>query len=299
LAVPIMAGGQLLGVLDVQHSQTTNFTPRDLQLVGIIADQLAVSLQKADLYENLQISLKQEKAVRNQLIQNERLAVMGRLLASVSHELNNPLQAIQNALFLLKEEKGISPQGYNDLQIVIAESERMAGLIERLRDTYRPPQAEDLQPTRLNSIIEDVYALTSTHLRKNNVTFEFQPDAELPVIMALPDQIRQVALNLLMNGVEAMPSGGKLTVRTQYILETNEILMSVCDTGVGIPPTILPYIFDPFVTNKKRGTGIGLTISHDIVLKHRGRLIAENNVLTSGATFKVWLPVAVIPAEIE
>ncbi|MEN9562877.1 MAG: hypothetical protein RIR73_1121 [Chloroflexota bacterium] len=299
LAVPILAGDQLLGVLDVQQSQTTNFTPRDLQLVGIVADQLAASLQKAELYETLQISLKQEKAVRNQLIQNERLAVMGRLLASVSHELNNPLQAIQNALFLLKEEKGMTPQGYNDLEIVIAESERMAGLIERLRDTYRPPQAEDLLPTHLNSIIEDVYALTATHLRKNNVTFEFQPDEDLPVIMALSDQIRQVALNLLMNGVEAMPNGGKLTVRTQYLMETDEILMSVCDTGMGISPAILPYIFDPFVTNKKRGTGIGLTISHDIVLKHRGRLIAENNVITSGATFKVWLPVAGIPVEIE
>jgi signal transduction histidine kinase len=299
MAVPILAGDQLLGVLDVQQAQTTNFTPRDLQLVGIVADQLAASLQKAELYETLQISLKQEKAVRNQLIQNERLAVMGRLLASVSHELNNPLQAIQNALFLLKEEKGMSAQGYNDLEIVIAESERMASLIERLRDTYRPPQAEDLQPTHLNSIIADVYALTATHLRKNNVTFEFQPDEELPVIMALSDQIRQVALNLLMNGVEAMQNGGKLTVRTQYLNETNEIMMSVCDTGMGISPAILPYIFDPFVTNKKRGTGIGLTISHDIVLKHRGRLIAENNVITSGATFKVWLPVAGIPAEIE
>lgn len=299
LAVPILAGDHLLGVLDVQQSQTTNFTPRDLQLVGIVADQLAASLQKAELYETLQISLKQEKAVRNQLIQNERLAVMGRLLASVSHELNNPLQAIQNALFLLKEEKGMTPQGYNDLEIVIAESERMASLIERLRDTYRPPQAEDLQHTHLNSIIEDVYALTATHLRKNNVTFEFQPDEDLPIIMALSDQIRQVVLNLLMNGVEAMPNGGKLTVRTQYLIETNEILMSVCDNGVGISPAILPYIFDPFITNKKRGTGIGLTISHDIVLKHRGRLIAENNILTPGATFKVWLPVAGIPAEIE
>jgi signal transduction histidine kinase len=102
-----------------------------------------------------------------------------------------------------------------------------------------------------------------------------------------------------MNGVEAMQNGGKLTVRTQYLMETDEILMSVCDTGMGISPAILPYIFDPFVTNKKRGTGIGLTISHDIVLKHRGRLIAENNVITSGATFKVWLPVAGIPVEIE
>jgi len=80
-------------------------------------------------------------------------------------------------------------------------------------------------------------------------------------------------------------------------METREVLMSVSDTGSGIAPNILPNIFDPFVTNKKRGTGIGLTISHDIVIKHRGRITAENNS-EEGATFKVWLPIEPAPAEL-
>lgn len=290
MALPIQAGDQLLGIMDIQQSETKNFTPRDLQLVEVVADQLAASLLKADLYETLQKSLEQEKAMRNQLVQNERLAIMGRLLASVSHELNNPLQAIQNALFLLREEKGISPQGLNDLDIVLAESERMGGMIERLRTTYRPIQAEDFQPTQLNEIIEDVYALIATHLRKNEVTFEFHPDLELPTINALQDQVRQVALNLLMNAAEAMPTGGKLSVYTRYQYDTREVLLSVSDTGSGIPPSLLPFIFDPFITNKRRGTGIGLTISHDIVMKHRGRIEADNNY-NQGATFRVWLPI--------
>lgn len=290
MALPIQAGEQLLGILDIKQSETKDFTSRDLQLVGIVADQLAASLQKADLYENLQKSLEQEKAMRNQLVQNERLAIMGRLLASVSHELNNPLQAIQNALFLLREEKGISPQGLNDLEIVLAESERMAGMIERLRTTYRPTQVEDFQPTHLNGIIEDVYALIATHLRKNEVTFEFHPDYDLPTINALPDQIRQVALNLLMNAVEAMPNGGKLSVYTRYQYNTREVLLSISDTGSGIADSLLPFIFDPFITSKRKGTGIGLTISHDIVMKHRGRIEADNNY-NQGATFRVWLPV--------
>ena len=193
----------------------------------------------------------------------------------------------------------MSPQGMNDLEIVLAESERMAGLIERLRDTYRPPQAEELQPTHLNAIIEDVYALVATHLRKNNVSFEFHPDFGLPVIMALPDQIRQVALNLMMNAVEAMTNGGKLTVSTAYSGDTREAMLTVTDTGMGISSAILPYIFDPFVTNKKRGTGIGLTISHDIVIKHSGRITAENNPDGSGATFKIWLPLGSTPVEVR
>ncbi|MBI2332834.1 MAG: GAF domain-containing protein, partial [Chloroflexi bacterium] len=296
MAVPIQVGERLFGILDLQQAESINFTTRDLQTISIVADHLAVSLQKADLYESLQTALQQEKTVRSQLVQNERLAIMGRLLASVSHELNNPLQAIQNALFLLKEEKGISQQGLNDLEIVLAESERMASMIERLRDTYRPPHAEDLQPTHINNIIEDVYALLATHLRKNKVTFEFHPDPDVPPIMALPNQIRQVALNLLMNGVEAMTNGGEVVVSTQHLRETHEVMLSVADTGAGVSPSILPYIFDPFVTNKKRGTGIGLTISHDIVIKHRGRIAAENNP-NGGATFKVWLPIEAAPAE--
>jgi len=299
MAIPIRNGNQLYGILDIQQTAARPFIQRDQQLVMTVADQIAVALHKAELYENLQSALQQEKTIRNQLIQNERLAVMGRLLASVSHELNNPLQAIQNALFLLKEEKGMSQQGVNDLEIVIAESERMAGMIERLRDTYRPPQAEDLQPTHLNIIIEDVYALLATHLRKNQVAFEFRPDPALPAISALPDQIRQVALNLMINAVEAMPSGGKLTVSTTYLPDTKEVLLFVSDTGTGIPASILPYIFDPFITNKKRGTGIGLTISHDIVIKHRGRIIAGNNDGETGATFKVWLPIGLPLAEVQ
>jgi len=276
--------------LDIQQAPPKYLSQRDLQLVSAVADQLAVALQKADLYESLQISLQQEKAIRNQMMQNERLTVMGRLLATVSHELNNPLQAIQNALFLLKEEQGISQQGKQDLDIVLAESERMANLIERLRATYRPTQSEDFLPTQINNIVEDVHALITTHLRHNHIAFESHPDPELPYIPALSDQIRQVTLNLFMNACEAMVNGGTLSVCTRLQKDTNEIMLAVSDTGVGIPADILPAIFEAFVTNKPSGTGLGLTISHDIVIKHHGRITAENNP-DQGATFRVWLPI--------
>lgn len=289
LAVPVKVKNEILGLLDIHQAAPKRLSQRDVQLVSAVADQLAIALQRADLYENLQISLQQEKVIRGQMMQNERLTVMGRLLATVSHELNNPLQAIQNALFLLKEEQGISDQGRQDLEIVLAESERMSSLIERLRATYRPAQSEDLLPTQINKIVEDTHALISTHLRHNHITFENRSDPELPVIYALSDQIRQVVLNLFMNACEAMPEGGKLSVSTEYVADAREIMLAVADTGTGIPAEILPIIFEAFVTNKASGTGLGLTISYDIVQKHRGRIIAENNP-EFGATFKVWLP---------
>ena len=115
------------------------------------------------------------------------------------------------------------------------------------------------------------------------------PDLSLPIIPGLADQIRQVILNLFMNAVEAVKDSGRLVATTKFIEEQDEVFLSITDDGAGIDPSILPNIFDAFITNKERGTGLGLTISYDIILKHRGRITAENNP-DGGATFKIWLP---------
>ena len=290
MTVPVRIGNQLLGILDIQQAPPKTFSARDLQLVSAMADQLAVALQKADLYENLQKSLQQEQTVRSQLIQSERLALVGRLLASVSHELNNPLQAIQNALFLLKEEKNLSNQGSQDLDIILSETERMAALIERLRSAYRPLRVTDFQPVPLNNLIEDVYALISTHMRHKDIAFEFIPDPNLPPASGISDQLRQVVLNLFLNAVEIMKPGGRLTVETHHLTGQNEVFFSVRDSGPGIDPELLSKIFDAFITSKHTGTGLGLTITHDILEQHHGRIQAANHP-NGGAIFYIWLPV--------
>jgi signal transduction histidine kinase len=289
LAVPIRLGRRVLGVLDVQQAPPARLTKRDLSLLEAVSDQLAVALQKARLYSDLQTSLRKEKATRAQLIQSERLAMVGRLLASVSHELNNPLQAIQNALFLLQEEKGLSTQARQDLEVVLGETERMAALIDRLRGTYRPTRDEDLQDIRLNDLIQDVAFLIGTHLRHSGVRFEFWPDPNLPAVRGVADQIRQVVLNLMMNAIEAMPDGGLLVVSTQAEPANGRVILTLTDSGAGIDGELLPHIFEPFVTGKDSGTGLGLTISYDIIRQHGGDIQAENNS-QAGATFRVWLP---------
>jgi len=289
LAAPIKAGNQIFGVIDIQEIFPNRLTPRQLKLINAVAEQLAVALLKANLYNELQTSLRQEKSTRTQLIQSERLAVVGRLLASVAHELNNPLQAIQNALFLIKEEENLSELGQQDMEIILSETERMASLIGRLRVTYRATQIEDYKAVDLNEIIEDVYALTATHMRHKNIVFIFQPDPELPSIPAIPDQIRQVTLNLFMNAIEAIQVGGNFTVRTERVVDQDKVLLSFIDTGIGINPEIFTRIFEPFVTDKETGTGLGLTITSDIVRQHQGNIEVENNP-SGGTIFKVWLP---------
>ncbi len=131
IAVPIKLDKKVAGVLDIQTAPQQRLIESDLQLMVAVADQLAVALQKANLYTDLQTALQQEQTVRSQLIQSERLALVGHLLASVSHELNNPLQAIQNALFLLKEEENLSHQAKQDLDVILTETESMLQTIER------------------------------------------------------------------------------------------------------------------------------------------------------------------------
>lgn len=292
IAVPIKVDYQVIGVLDIQQIPPHRFSDNDLQIMTAIADQLAVVLQKANLYSTLQTALQQEQMVRSQLIQSERLALVGRLLASVSHELNNPLQAIQNALFLLKEEKNISEQARQDLDVILSEAERMAALIERLRSAYRPVRMKDFQSVDMNGLIEDVHTLISTHMRHKMIVFEFIPESDLPAVLGLPDQLRQVVLNLFLNAIEIMKPGGRLTVLTQCLTEQQEILLTVKDTGPGIEAEILPHIFDAFITSKHTGTGLGLTITHDIIQQHHGRISAEN-APEGGAVFNVWLPMDV------
>ena len=289
MCVPIKVEDRVVGVLDIQNVPPNPFTGDELQLMIAVADQLAVALQKANLYSNLQDSLQQEQAIRSQLIQSERLALVGRLLASVSHELNNPLQAIQNALFLLKDERNLSGQARQDLDIILSETERMAALIDRLRSAYSPARIRDFQHVKLNGLIEDVYALISTHMRHQKIAFEFFPDPDLPEILAVPDQLRQVVLNLFINAIEMMKPGGRLTVQTCNLAPSHEVLLTVKDTGSGIPPDILSHIFEAFVTSKKTGTGLGLTITHDIIQQHHGHITAENDP-QGGAIFNVWLP---------
>jgi signal transduction histidine kinase len=290
MVLPITINEKMWGVLNIQEVPSNPIYKKDMKLMEAVTQHLAIAIQTATLYTELQNSLRQEKNIRAQLIQSERLAVVGRLLASVSHELNNPLQAIQNALFLLKDEEKLSEQGYQDMEVILSETERMASMIGRLRDTYRTTQAGEFRDVDINSIVEDVVALISTYMRHRKIAFEFFPEPKLKPISGISEQIRQVMLNLFMNAIESMNKGGKIIVQTHNVEDQDQVMLSVTDTGTGISPEVFNEIFDPFVTNKKTGTGLGLTITRDIVLHHHGDIRAENNP-QGGATFKVWFPV--------
>jgi two-component system NtrC family sensor kinase len=276
-------------VLDVLHQAPNSFDDDDFRFLTNVADQIAVVLDKAILYNQLEEALEKEQRTRAQLVQTEKLAAMGRLIASVAHELNNPLQAIQNALYLVKLEENLSPQASEDLQVAIDEGSRMADLIARLRDTYRPVSASDYQRESINRLVEEVRKLLVTHLRHNNITLAFNPALDLPEVPIIRDQIKQVILNLCINAIESMPMGGQLTISSNYSIDKDEVRLTVSDAGPGMTPEVQDKIFEPFFTTKEGGTGLGLAVSFEIVQNHSGKLSAQNNE-GPGSTFTISLP---------
>jgi signal transduction histidine kinase len=289
MVAPVQLGNKKLGTLSVSSPAAGAFSADDERLVTVLGLQAALAIENAGLIQELEASLRQEKATRFQLVHTEKLTSMGKMIASVAHELNNPLQAIQNALYLVNLEDSLSAQAREDLRVALAETQRMTELITRLRAVYRPVTSGEFAPASLNTLVEETYRLIATHLRHNNIRYEFIPDPDLPRAPLIHDQIKQVILNLCLNAVEAMPDGGELALRTAYHPGAGEISLAVADNGYGIPPEVLPHIFEPFMTTKESGTGLGLAISFDIVHRHGGRIEARSQPGVS-TVFTVWLP---------
>ncbi|MBP8252236.1 MAG: PAS domain S-box protein [Herpetosiphon sp.] len=255
----------------------------DLWVTAVVRD---VTTQRAAVKEQ-EYRLKQRvTAAEAGLLQSARLAAVGQLAASIAHEINNPLYAARNSLYLLEEDL---PEEYRaSPYIALARDQlaRIAGIIERMRDFYRPLRG-DLEPNDLNRIIEDTLALAGLHARHSNTAIMFKPDHELPSVICNADLLRQVFLNLVVNAFDAMNEGGTLTVRT--FAKPDVAIAEISDTGIGIPDDIRAHIFEPFFTNKPNGTGLGLPISAHIVTQHGGQIDVES-VPHHGTTFRISLP---------
>lgn len=276
MVAPVQTGQKRLGTISVSSPAPHAFSPDDDRLLTTLGVQAALAIENARLYHDLERALQHEKSMRSQLVHTEKLSSMGKMIASVAHELNNPLQAIQNALYLVNMEENLETQAREDLQVALLEAERMAELINRLRSVYRPVTGDEFTPVSLNTIVDEVYRLIGTHLRHNRITFNLDALPELPLVPLIHDQIKQVVLNLCLNAVEAMPQGGRLTLRSGYNSQTEEVFLEVKDTGNGISANIMPFIFEPFTTTKESGTGLGLAISYDIMRRHAGHIEVES-----------------------
>ena len=233
----------------------------------------------------------ERRQAQEALIQSEKLAVTGRLAASLAHEINNPLQSVIGCLGLAQESlvAGEEKDANDLLRIATEELERAAGIVTQLRDLNRPAGSEERELADVNMLLEHVLMLTREQCHRRSVKVVREATEELPSLVLAPDRIQQAFLNLVLNAMEAMPDGGQLCVSTSRTGNPSGVSVSFADTGPGIASDALPHIFDPFYTTKSEGLGLGLYITRSIVEEHRGRIEVES-LFGEGATFIVWLP---------
>ncbi len=288
LAAPLRVRDHIIGVLEVINKREGQFAPADLALLEALAGPAATAIENARLYEGALRHAQEIRRSQAQLIHSEKLAATGRLAVSLAHEINNPLQAIQNLVHLTLEYEISDAKRREFLEMAREETSRLITLVQQTLEFYRPEQAQ-AGPMDLNATVERVLALARKKLSHSNVQVELQLAKDLPPVTGMPDQMAQVFLNLIVNSAEAMGDGGQLCIESR--VSNGHVEMIFADTGPGIAPEDLAHIFEPFYTTKHTGTGLGLAVSYSIVESHQGTLSVDS-LPGHGATFTVRLPAA-------
>jgi signal transduction histidine kinase len=232
----------------------------------------------------------EKKNYENQLILAEKHAAIGRMVGSVTHEINNPLQTIKNCLYLIQQDIDADSPDKEPLEMALSETQRLSNIVGQLRQLYRPQAVQTMRSQDLLEIIEEVHSLIIPHL--NNSQVGWQPLAGLKKykINCVKDQMIEVFLNICMNAIDAMqPAGGILSVNMIFSGNKDQVGIVFSDSGPGIKPEILPHIFEPFTTSKDYGLGLGLSICYGIIQKHGGQITVESQP-GQGTSFTIWLP---------
>jgi signal transduction histidine kinase len=288
ISLPILSKDKLIGILNLGRKQYQQiYSHEDIELLSTLANQAAVAIENARLYQNL-------KQSQDTLRRADRLSSLGLLTAGLAHEIRNPLVAIRTFTQLLPEryEDAEFRNGFQSL--ALKEVDRICGLITDLLSFARPSRP-NVAHEDMNDVIDGIARILDTQAKEKSVELvrDFAPN--LPKVWIDREQMKQVFMNLIFNGIQAMNDGGTITISTRiFTPEAIEqspsfVQVEVKDTGIGIPSENLEHIFDPFFTSKDEGSGLGLSISHQIVQEHGGYVTVESK-LGKGTSFLVNIP---------
>lgn len=252
----------------------------DTTIVPFLNDK-GIPYQYLSIRNDITERKKQEELLHRQ----DKLAAVGQLAAGVAHEIRNPLTSMKGyAEFLQLDEK--EPERIEFLNIILDEIERVNTIVEDFMVLAKPKDVE-LEEKNIVSIIKNVVSLLEFEARKNHICIHLDYDQDIIQILCDENRLKQVFLNIMKNGIEAMPSGGDLHVRMR--IHENNVHISIEDTGVGIPKDKLKKLGEPFFTTKKNGNGLGLMISFKIIENHNGKVFVESEP-NKGTTFNIFLP---------
>lgn len=248
-------------------------------------DELA---EMAGAFNRMTDIIRHNKEMESSLAQQGKMASLGVLSSGVAHEINNPLGVILGYAGYIEGKMSEDDPNYKYIHEIKRESKRCKKIVQDLLSYARTPRPA-LEPVELNKLLTQIVDFAANHTDMRGVTIATEFAAALPQVMLDGDQMRQVAINLILNAGGAMPEGGGLTVQTvQTDPEHVQIVFS--DSGCGIPPESIERIFEPFFTTKERGTGLGLAITRQIIEQHHGEISIESTP-GRGTTVRVTLPV--------
>ena len=275
-------------LIDLAGQQAVMGVARNITERKRAAEQLQAMNQ--ELERKVEQRTQELLETQKQYLHAEKLSAIGKLSACIAHEFNNPLQGVITILKGVRKRAILEEEDKQLMDAAISESNRMKDLIRSLQDFNRPSSGRQVL-IDLHKSLDSLLLLHKRDLQEKQISVILDYAKELPLVMAVPDQIKQVLLNLLTNAADAcQQSGGVITITTWQ--EGGRVAVAIKDTGIGINPEDLERIFQPFYTTKNevKGTGLGLSVSHGIIKKHQGEIRVDSQP-GEGATFTVLLPI--------
>ena len=277
---PLRAESQVFGALVVGRTGRDAFTSIECEFIRQLSEHVALSAQQAQLYESLQRAYDDLRQTQAAAMQEERLRALGQMASGIAHDINNALSPV--SLYtesLLASEKNLSDRARGYLETIQRAVEDVAQTVSRMREFYRRREQQvELVPVALNRMVRQVIDLTkarwSDMVQANGIVVDVCTDltADLPAVMGVESDIREALTNLVFNGVDALPEGGTLTLRSRVGTDSfgqNRVMLEVTDTGVGMDETTRKRCLEPFFTTKgERGTGLGLAMVYGMVQRH-------------------------------
>jgi two-component system sensor histidine kinase HydH len=286
--VPLVVKDRVIGVILVDNMFNQRpITDADLRFLAMFANQAALAIENAIIHSNLETMNKDMRTLHEQLVQSEKMAALGAMIAEITHEIRNPLVSIGGFTRRLAK-KLQSGEDKKYIDIILNEVNRLEAIIHDnlsyIKEMAPMPTEDDL-----NLVARDILTLYEDELAQRRIAVEKDLSPSLPLLPFDSQQIKQAVINIIKNAMEAMENGGTLTIRTAVLPDSSEAVFEIGDTGPGISAKTMHNIFNPYYTTKPRGTGLGLPITNRIVLAHKGRIDVRNKS-TGGALFSIRLP---------
>ncbi len=292
LGLPLVGPGGGMGGVVLVGEDRQLFFRGEIATCETLASQLAIALANAQLQADLQQRVLELQRTQAQLVQSAKLAALGELVANIAHEFSNPLTSIVGYASELRLSLPDGDPRRDEVMIIEGEALRARKIVRDLLDFSRQ-RSPALEAVHINPLLSRVVSILRHQARIANVDVEEEYGGDVPTVHADADQLRQVFMNLVTNGLDAMPNGGRLRITTGLAEQEGAywVEIAVRDSGEGIAPENLSRVFEPFFTTKPeaKGMGLGLSVSQGIIENHKGQILVESE-LGRGSTFRVRLP---------